>query len=72
MDGPLELKPIKEPLTLFSPGNPSKDRQQFVDAVVLLIFAPDWSVKLSNFQNLLETPLEFGLRMLGFAKLYLT
>ena len=50
-------------------GNPSKDHQRFVDAVVL-ISAPDWSVKLSNFKNLLETPLKFGLRMLGFAKLY--
>ena len=49
-------------------GNSGKDRQRFVDAVVL-ISAPDWSVKLSNFENLLETPFEFGLRMLGFAKL---
>ena len=49
-------------------GNPSKDRQRFVDAVVL-ISASDWSVKLSNCENLLETPFEFGLRMLGFAKL---
>ena len=49
-------------------GNPSKDRQRFVDAVVL-ISAPDWSVKLSHFENLLDTPFEFGLRMLGSAKL---
>ena len=49
-------------------GNPSKDRQRFVDADVL-ISAPDWSVKLPNFENLLETPFEFGLRMPGFAKL---
>ena len=48
--------------------NPSKDRTRFVDAVVL-ISAPDWSVKLSNSENLLETPFEFCLRMLGFAKL---
>ena len=41
-------------------GNPSEDRQRFVDAVVL-ISAPDWSVKLSNFENLLDTPFEFGL-----------
>ena len=34
-----------------------------------LITAPDLSVKLSNFENLLETPFEFCLRMLGFAKL---
>ena len=54
---------------LSSLWNSSKDRQRFVDAVVL-ISTPDWSVKLSNFENLLETPLEFGLRMLGFAKLY--
>ena len=54
---------------LFSLGNPSKDCQRFVDAVVL-ISAPDWSVKLSNFENFTETPFEFGLRMLGFAKLY--
>ena len=49
-------------------GNPSKDRQRFVDADVL-ISAPDWSVKLPNFENLLETPFEFSLRMPGFAKL---
>ena len=41
-------------------GNPSEDRQRFVDAVVL-ISAPDWSVKLSNFENLLDTPFEFSL-----------
>ena len=45
---------------LFSLENPSEDRQRFVDAVVL-ISAPDWSVKLSNFENLLDTPFEFGL-----------
>ena len=44
------------------------DRQRFVDADVL-ISAPDWSVKLPNFENLLETPFEFGLQMPGFAKL---
>ena len=49
-------------------GNPIKDRQLFVDAVVL-ISAPDWSVKLLNFENLLEMPFKFSLRMLGFAKL---
>ena len=49
-------------------GNPIKDCQLFVDAVVL-ISAPDWSVKLSNFENLLEMPFEFGLQTLGFAKL---
>ena len=45
---------------MYSLGNPSEDRQRFVDAVVL-ISAPDWSVKLSNFENLLDTPFEFGL-----------
>ena len=55
-------------VSLCSPGNPSKDRQRFVDSV--LISAPDWSIKLPNFENLLETPFEFGLRMPGFAKLY--
>ena len=59
------------PAGLYSLGNPSKDRQRFVDAVVL-ISAPDWSVKLSKFENLLETPFEFGLRMLSFAKLFTT
>ena len=54
---------------LYSLGNSSKDRQRFVDADVL-ISAPDWSVKLQNVENLLETPFEFGLRMPGFAKLY--
>ena len=54
---------------MLSLGNPSKDRQRFVDAVVL-ISAPHWSAKLSNFENLLEMPFEFGLRMLGFAKLF--
>ena len=55
-------------VSLCSPGNPSKDRQRFVDSV--LISAPDWSIKLPNFENLLETPFEFGLRMPDFAKLY--
>ena len=51
-----------------SQENPSKDRQRFVDAVVLIL-SPDWSVKLSNLEHLLETSFEFGPRMLGFAKL---
>ena len=53
--------------TGFSLGNHSKDRQRFVDAVIL-ISAPDWSIKLSNFEKL-HSPFEFSLRMLGFAKL---
>ena len=48
-------------------GNLSKDCQRFVDAAVL-ISAPFWSVKLPNFENLLETPFEFGLRITGFAE----
>ena len=57
------LKKLKNSLE-----NPSKDRQRFIDDDVL-ISARDWSVKLSNFENLLETPFDFGLRMPGFAKL---
>ena len=37
-----------------------KDRQGFVDAIVL-ISVPDWSVKLLNFENVPETPFVFGL-----------
>ena len=58
--------------TLLSLGNPSKDRQQLVDAIVLIL-APDWSNRLSNFENFVETQFEtvFERRMLtGFAKLY--
>ena len=35
--------------------NPSKDRQRFVDAVVL-ISAADWSKALLNFENIVQTP----------------
>ena len=52
-------------MSKLSLGNPNKDRQRFVDAVVS-VSAPDWSVKLSNFENLLETPFEFGLRLFDF------
>ena len=45
----------------FSLGNPSKDRQQFVDAIVLF-YGSDWLKRLSNFENIVETPFEFGLR----------
>ena len=55
---------------MYSLGNPSKDRQRFVVAFVLIL-APDWSKSLSNFEIVVETPSEFGLRMSndGFAKL---
>ena len=42
-------------------GNPSKDRQRFVDAIVL-IYDSDWSKGLSNFENIVNTPFEFVLR----------
>ena len=50
-------------------GNPSKDSQRFVDAVVL-ISAPDWSVRILNFKNVIETRFVFSL--LGFSKLNFT
>ena len=34
-------------------GNPSKNRQRFVDAF-LLISASDWSDRFSNFENVVE------------------
>ena len=49
-------------------GDPSKDRQRFVDAVVL-ISAPDGSVRLPNFENVVETAFECGLRTLNDARL---
>ena len=54
--------------TVISLANPSKDSQRFVDAVVI-ISAPDWPVGLSNFQNVFDTPFEFGLRMSNNARL---
>ena len=48
--------------------NPSKDSQRFVDAVVI-ISAPDWPVRLSNFDNVFDAPFEFGLRMSNNARL---
>ena len=56
---------------MHSLGNPSKDRQRFVDAVVLIV-APDWSNRLSSFENVIETQFEsvFERRMPpGFSKL---
>ena len=38
----------------YSRGNPGKDRQQFVCAFVS-ISASDWSNRLSNFENVIET-----------------
>ena len=55
----------------FSLGNPSKDSQRFVDAFVL-ITAPDWPNRLSNFENVVESQFEsvFERRTLvGLAKL---
>ena len=48
-------------------GSPNKDRQQFVDAIVL-ISAPDWSKTLSNFEIVVETPIEFDRRTLNNAR----
>ena len=38
-------------------GHPGKDRQRFVDAIVL-IPAPNWSNELSNFEHVVETQFE--------------
>ena len=57
--------------TKYSLGNPDKDRQRFVDAIVL-ISTHDWPNKLQNVKDFVEMPFEFGLRtsmMLGFARL---
>ena len=48
-------------------ANPSKDRQRFVDGIVL-ISAPDLSKRLSNFENIVEKLFEFGLRRSNDAK----
>ena len=42
---------------LYSLGNPSKDRQRFVDAFVLIL-AFDWSVRLSKIENVVEMQIE--------------
>ena len=55
----------------YSLGNRSKDRQRFVDAIVL-ISAADWSKTLSNFENVVFTAFESAFKhrtTLGFAKL---
>ena len=38
-------------------GNPSKDRERFVDTIIL-IATPDWSNRPSNFENVVETQFE--------------
>ena len=53
---------------LYSLGNPRKDRQRFVDGIIL-ISTPDWLKGLSNFENVVETPFEYGLRMPNNARL---
>ena len=53
---------------IVSLGNSSIDCQRFVDAFVS-VFAYDWSNRLSNFKNVVETPFEpaFERRvMIGF------
>ena len=55
----------------FSSGHPSKDRQRFVDSVVL-ITAPHWPNRLANFETVVEMQFELVFErrtMLGFAKL---
>ena len=49
-------------------GNPSKDRQRFVDSIVL-ISTPDWLKELSSFENVVETPFEYSLRTSNNARL---
>ena len=54
-------------------GNPSKDRRRFVDTIVL-IAAPDWSKRLSNFENIIEGQFEsvFECQIQpGFSKLHM-
>ena len=38
-------------------GNPSKERQRFVDTIIS-ISTPDWSAGLSNFEYVVETQLK--------------
>ena len=55
----------------YSLGNPSKDRQRFVYAIVL-ISAADWSKMLPNFENVVQMPFESAFEhqtSLGFAQL---
>ena len=59
--------------SVLSLGNPSKGRQWFVDAIVL-ISALDWSIRLSNFENVVETAFDSAFEcrtMPSFAKLVL-
>ena len=48
-------------------GNPSKGRQRFLNAIVL-ISVPDWSNGLSNYKNIIRVQFGCG-AMLGFAEL---
>ena len=51
--------------------NPTKDRQRFVDTIIL-IPTLDWSNRLSNLENVVETLIESVfeyLTMLGFPQL---
>ena len=48
-------------------ANPSKDRQQFVDTI-LLISAPDWSKMVSNFEVVVVTPFEFDHRTSNYVR----
>ena len=53
---------------VISLGNPIKDRQRFVDTIVL-ISAADWPKQLSNLENVVQTPFgRIGLRTLNNAK----
>ena len=61
MESKLAQFPFSNITLQFSLGNPSKDRQRFVDAIVLFC-SSDWLKRLSNCENVVETPFEFGLR----------
>ena len=52
----------------YSLGNLSKDRQRFVDSIIL-ISTPDWLKDLSSFENVVVTPFEYGLRTSNNARL---
>ena len=48
---------ISEQFMAVDLGNPSKDRERSVDTIIL-IATPDWSNRLSNFENVVETQFE--------------
>ena len=65
------IRVLTDYLTLTSLGNPSKDCQRFVDAIVLAV-APDWSKMLLNFKKTLKCHSNSAFEhqmMQGFAKL---